>query len=148
MVLPLPFGPAWSLGTLLLTATVACMLVTRHRHRPHPVQPTWGCGFRKPTARMAYTAGGFTQFAQDEMYYSCLRPREERQGGLPFFPAPRRFHREYLDPVLARWFSPLFAQCADLAHTFHRLQAGQMNFYLTYIFLATVLLLGWSFLWQ
>lgn len=145
-VLPLPFGSAWSLCALLLTATVTCFLVVRHR-RPHPVQPTWGCGFRQPTTRMAYTAGGFTQFAQDEMYYSCLKPREEQPGGLPFFPAPRRFQRKYPDPVLARWFSPLFGQCADLAHTFHRLQAGQMNIYLTYIFLATVLLLGWSFLW-
>lgn len=146
-VLPLPFGPAWSLCALLLTATVAGVLVARHRSRPQAVQPTWGCGFLKPTTRMAYTAGGFTQFAQDEMYYSCLKPRVEKPDLLGFFPAPRRFLREYGDPVLARWFSPLFLQCADLAHTFHRLQAGQMNIYLTYIFLTTVLLLGWSFLW-
>jgi formate hydrogenlyase subunit 3/multisubunit Na+/H+ antiporter MnhD subunit len=147
-VVPLPFGPAWSLCGLLLTAAVTCFLVVRNRRRPQPVQPTWGCGFRQPTARMAYTAGGFTQFAQDEMCYSCFKPREEQPGGLPFFPAPSRFQRKYPDPVLARWFSPLFGQCAELAHTFHRLQAGQMNIYLTYIFLATVLLLGWSFLWD
>ena len=147
-VLPLPFGPAWSITALLLTAIVTGVLILRHRRRPQSVQSTWGCGFRKPTTRMAYTACGFTQFAQDEMYYSCLRPRVEQPDRLGFFPALRRFQREYGDPVLARWFSPLFLQCADLAHTFHRLQAGQMNIYLTYIFLATVLLLGWSFLWD
>ena len=146
-VLALPFGTAWSLTALLLTITVAGALIIRHRRRPQPVQSTWGCGFPRPTTRMAYTAGGFTQFAQDEMYYSCLRPRAEQPDRMGFFPALRRFQREYTDPVLAHWFSPLFGQCVGLAHTFHRLQAGQMNIYLTYIFLATVLLLGWSFLW-
>jgi formate hydrogenlyase subunit 3/multisubunit Na+/H+ antiporter MnhD subunit len=145
-VLPLPFGPAWSLTALLLTAIVAGALVVRHRRQPQPVQPTWGCGFPKPTTRMAYTAGGFAQFAQDEIYPSCLRPEAALPQLPAFFPASRWFQRKYGDPVLVRWFSPLFVRCAGLAHTFHRLQAGQMNIYLTYIFLTTVLLLGWSFL--
>ncbi|RJX19818.1 MAG: oxidoreductase [Desulfobulbus sp.] len=146
-VIPLPFNADWSLVALLLTAITVFGLFLRRRSRPQPGQTTWGCGFSRPSARMAYTAGGYSQFAQDEIYGRGPQPKVEQPDRLGFFPALRRFHREFRDPVLARWFSPLFIRCAGLAHTCHRLQAGQMNIYLTYIFLATVLLLGWSFLW-
>jgi hypothetical protein len=146
-ILPLPFGPAWSVSVSILLVLMIAALVMRQRLGKEQGQPTWGCGFPRSTARMAYTAGSYTQFALDEVHAACMRPRARQVLGRPLFPSPLGFQRDYPDPVLSRWLAPLFSGCAALAHACHRLQAGQMNIYLAYIFVATVLLLGWSFLW-
>jgi hypothetical protein len=49
------------------------------------------------------------------------------------------------DPVLDRGFSPILKKCADIAYSFRVLQAGRLNVYLAYIFLATILMLGWNY---
>lgn len=147
-VVPLPFGPAWSISALVLGGgLVAVLLVIQLRQRRQSgTTPTWGCGFSRPTARMSYSAGSYGQLAQDEMYCACLRPILPPGGRSPLFPPARRFQATMGDPVLDRGFSPVMKKCADIAYSFRVLQAGRLNVYLAYIFLATILMLGWNYL--
>lgn len=143
---PLPFGPAWSIAGLFLLILFAGLIATRcRRHRPDNALSTWGCGFVQPTPSMSYTTGGFTQLAQDEIYSAWLRPVLPAQEKHELFPAGRRFRPQIIDPVLHRVLAPLFTRIADLANSCRRLQAGSMNIYLAYIFLATLLLLSWNY---
>lgn len=143
----LPFGGNWSLtGSLLLGLALLICLVRYLRRAGSRKMQTWGCGFAWPTPRMTYMAGGYSQLAQENLLCSCLQPKKEelQAGGL--FPAAARFAQQSVDPVLQSAFAPLFSRLAERAYLFRRLQAGQLNVYLFYIFVATTLLLGWGLL--
>ncbi len=140
-----PFGPAWSLSLLTgLAALVAIVAIRTWRRRNASRLATWGCGYLKPSARMAYTAGSYSQFAQDTVFCSCVTPTGASTRGPALFPPPAQFGQERLDPALTRWFLPLFGKLAERAYAFRRLQAGQLSIYVLYIFIATILLLGWG----
>lgn len=148
-VMPLPFGPAWSLGVLSAIVAVAGILALRYKVRRKPRNiGTWACGFWKTVPKMAYTAGGYAQLAQEGIYCACLKPVYTMNiiGRRLLFAAPMIFTLDSPDPVLQSWLTPLFRGCGDIAHFFRRLQAGRLNVYIFYMFLTTVLLLGWSFL--
>ena len=89
-VLPLPFGPTWSLCALLLTATVAGALMVRHRSRPQAVQPTWGCGFLKPTAKDGLHRRRLHPVCpgRDVLFLPETKGREAGPPGLLSGPAP------------------------------------------------------------
>jgi len=140
-----PFGPTWSLAmltALLLLVAVVALRIWRGRHANRLA--TWGCGYPNPNTRMAYTGGSYSQLAQDTVFCSCVLPVAASTRGAAFFPSPASFSQERLDPVLLRWFLPLFHKLAEQAYAFRRLQAGQLNIYVLYIFTTTILLLGWS----
>ena len=144
IVTALPLGGTWSLAGGLLLGLVAFTCLARYLHAPStPKTSTWGCGFNRPTPRMTYMAGGYSQLAQESFLCACLHPdtQEIRAAGL--FPAAATFDQKSVDPVLTRGFSPLFSALAERAYLFRRLQAGQLNVYLFYIFIVTTLLLGW-----
>lgn len=145
---PLPFGPAWSTAALFLVILFTGIVTVRcRRHLPGNAVSTWGCGFvQPPTPSMSYTTGGFTQLAQDEIYSAWLRPVLPAQEKYALFPTQRRFRPQIIDPALHRILAPLFTRIAGLANSCRRLQAGSMNMYLAYIFLATLLLLSWNYL--
>jgi len=104
--------------------------------------PTWGCGFQKPNRRMVYSAAGFTQFAQDTLFADSLSPHNEIVTSPDLFRKTGRFTQSLGDPLFNRFFAPLFANLSSRAHRFHKLQAGKLNIYLLYIFIATILLIG------
>lgn len=142
MIGTLPFGTAWSLTCIVFFTLFWAVLALRLRNRRKTVA-TWGCGYQLPNSRMAYTAGGFGQFIQDEAYCSCLRPVVDKATPLHPFPAVMRHAQQSFDPVLRRFLTPLFLKMAGYAHTCRRLQAGQLGIYISYFFLTTILLLGW-----
>lgn len=146
--LPLPFGTAWSLAAFVAGGVlVAAIVFLQFRRRPGPEKVgTWGCGYNMPSSRMSYSAGSFCQFAQDEIYCSCLRPVQPQENNNPLFPLVGKFQIKLGDPVLDSWFSPLMEKCADIAYCCRVLQAGRLNVYLAYIFIVTILLLGWNYL--
>lgn len=140
-----PFGPAWSLALLTaLGVMVVVVAIRTWRLRNTGRIATWGCGYLKPSSRMAYTAGGYSQLAQDTLFCSCVMPTADSTRSAALFPPPARFDQERPDPVLTRCFLPLFRKLAEHASTCRGLQAGQLNIYVLYIFTATILLLGWS----
>lgn len=140
----LPFGPAWSLAGLALFLALAGLIAGRYRRRGIDGLGTWACGFVKPSARMSYTAGGYGQLAQDEVYCACLRPAVAGERRADLFPAAWQWLTSLIDPLLARGFIPLFARVSALAATGRGLQSGQLSLYFTYFFVATILLLGWA----
>lgn len=142
----LPFAPGWTVSALGLLAlvTVSLVVIGGHRGNTTKTEKTWGCGFVRPDPKMAYTAAGFGQLAQDEVFASCLRPAIKRSARAPLFPGAMGFARQSDDPVLGRLVVPFFVKCAGFAHYCRRLQAGQLATYMAYFFLVTILLLGWA----
>ncbi|NTV14132.1 MAG: oxidoreductase [Desulfobulbaceae bacterium] len=140
-----PFGPAWSWVALLFSLVLAALVAIRCRHWLVDSRlTTWGCGFRKPSSRMSYTAGGFGQLAQETVYCAYLRPTITGERRPDLFPAAWQWLTDLADPLLARGFTPLFARIAALAATGRGIQSGQLSLYFTYFFAATLLLLGWA----
>ncbi|MDH5297756.1 MAG: proton-conducting transporter membrane subunit [Desulfobulbaceae bacterium] len=145
---PLPFAGPWSIScTLLLTLAVVTVFFRHRVHRPGTAIATWGCGFLAPTPAMVYMAGGFSQLAGDTLLNASLLPEVTATPVRGFFPKGAAFSQQSADPVLRHGFAPLFSELARRAYLFRRLQAGQLNVYLFYIFIATTLLLGWV-MWQ
>ncbi|MBU0675616.1 MAG: oxidoreductase [Proteobacteria bacterium] len=104
---------------------------------------TWGCGFQVPTFRMSYSAEGYVELAQKGLFCSCLRPQISGGRAISLFPGPAELFHRSTDLVLTRLYHPVFARSADLCSRLRRVQAGIVHLYLFYIFLATILLLGW-----
>jgi formate hydrogenlyase subunit 3/multisubunit Na+/H+ antiporter MnhD subunit len=142
-VLPFLFSKEWTVWSVILLLGFVGFLLTRSRTmHGAPRASTWGCGFQRPTRRMVYAAGGFTQLAQDTFFCSCVSPRNEMVSSPVLFREGATFAQKIIDPVFFHVFKPFFAKIADRAHSFRRLQAGKLNIYLLYIFIATILLLG------
>ncbi len=145
----LPFLTSWqwtAASCSLLVLFIFFLWKTTQKAVDTPRSATWGCGFQKPNRRMVYSAGGFTQLAQDTLFCSCVAPTHEPVSPLALFGKPFRFIQESDDPVLHRLFMPFFVNFATRANKFHKLQAGRLNIYILYTFIATILLLGLDFL--
>ena len=93
---------------------------------------------------MVYTGGSFSQLAEDTLFRACMTPGAEASLVKGIFAAPLRFLHTFNDPVLQRFFVPIFTALAGSARTCRLLQSGRMNVYLFYIFSTTILLLGWA----
>ena len=141
----LPFGPLWSITSLALLVFLAFAFTNRSLlGQGLDRVPTWGCGFARQDSCLEYSAGSFSQYAQDGIYCSCLQPPLTRSSKPLLFPAAMYFLQRNIDPVLTRFFSPFFVKCAVFASACRRLQAGRLGIYLLYFFLTTILLLGWA----
>ncbi len=119
---------------LLLTAGVAggavvlltvALLAIRRWVCPHgnekPQLPTWDCGYHAPTAKMEYTATGFTQ------------------------PLADGFKVKNEDFVLEHVWNPVFTFFARLFQRVHILQNGSIHLYILLILISVVLLLASAF---
>jgi len=136
----------WSAGGAMVLAIALFFLLRQAgRRAATPATVTWSCGFQKPTCKMVYTGGGFSQLARDTMFRSCCSQAEAAPLTAGFFGRTATFVRQSVDPVLHRFFLPFFYSLANGASTCRLLQSGRMNVYLFYIFSTTILLLGWAF---
>ncbi len=141
----LPFLASWqwtAASCCLLFLFILFLWKRTHNSADTPRTTTWGCGFQKPNSRMVYSAGGFTQLAQDTLFCSCVAPTHEPVTPLALFGKPFRFIQKSDDPLLLHVFTPFFVNFASRANRFHKLQAGRLNIYILYTFIATTLLLG------
>jgi formate hydrogenlyase subunit 3/multisubunit Na+/H+ antiporter MnhD subunit len=141
----LPFGPAWSTaGGLFFLLLLALVALRYHRRGIDPGMGTWGCGYVKPSPRMSYTGGSYSQLAQDSVYCDCLKATVSGERRQELFPAPWQWLTTLVDPILGRGIAPLFTRVTALAASGRGIQSGQLSLYFTYFFAATVLLLGWA----
>lgn len=126
----------------LLLLTVSGLVLFRYlRGKNVRRMPTWGCGYTLPNTRMAYTAGGYSELAQNSMFLSWLKPKFSTVLPKELFPRTAEMSMVSTDPVFRQVFQPMFHQIAEKANMFHRLQTGQLHIYIMYIFIATALLL-------
>jgi len=137
------FGQA-GLCLLLALGLAWLLLQGLQRRRPRAEAATWGCGFGFPSARMSYTGGAYSELMFRHVLPKFVRPTINREGGGGDFPAGALLQQTSCDPLLTRYWRPLFVRIADACQRLRWLQQGRMSIYLLYMFLLSTLLLAWS----
>ena len=149
VVLPaVPVGElaAWGVLLLALAAILALVLVYLRGRRPLAQGPTWGCGFTRPSTRMAYSAGGYAEMLYRQVLPAPLRPAVAGGKVKRFFPAPAALALRSADPILTRQLQPLGSWIAERCQRLRWLQQGRLPIYLLYMFVISTLLMAWA-LW-
>ena len=113
--------------------------------RPGRETGTWDCGYAAPAASMQYTAASFVQ-PLTQAASGILRPQVERQPPQGVHPAAATFRSETPDVARLRLFEPLFRRTAGELGRLRWLQQGHVHWYVSYIVVVLVVLLGWA-LW-
>lgn len=142
-----PLLPTWLgwLGWGLLLTMALCLALSRWlqaRNRTGS-SSTWGCGFAFPTARMSYSAEGFTELVSTSLLSERLQPVVADGRSLSLFPEAVLFSHRSPDLVLDGFYLPFFDKVAGVCSRLRRLQSGLLHIYMFYIFSATLLLLVW-----
>lgn len=107
------------------------------------VTATWGCGLPTLTARMQYTATGFSKplrmvFARA---YKPERKIDTLPADQPYFPSSVSYHSVRTTSFEKSFYRPAVERVVGLAHWLRMLQTGNIQVYLLYIFLTLVGLL-------
>jgi hydrogenase-4 component B len=107
------------------------------------VSPTWGCGLAALTNRMQYTATSFSKplrmvFASA---YRAERKLEVSPAERPYFPTAVSYHSTRTTSYERMLYRPIINSILAAAQQLRRLQTGNIQWYLLYIFLALVFML-------
>ena len=117
-------------------------LKTRKTAGPAATGPTWGCGYLAPTPRMQYSATSFGAF-----FNSIAKPmiRTHSAVGAIAGVAPVSVSFQYLpeETILSRMIQPAFRVIGVAFSFLRRLQHGEVQIYILYIFATLVVLLLW-----
>ncbi len=134
-------------SVLLLLIMAAGALVFFRRSclagRPMRETVTWDCGYAAPAASMQYTATGFAQPLTNAAA-RILRSRVEFHPPKGIFPSTASFHAETPDIARESLFDPMFRKTAAWLGRLYWLQQGRVHFYILYIVVALMVLLGWA----
>lgn len=127
---------------LLTAALVALRRFLCPRGSVKPSCPTWDCGYRAPTARMAYTGTAFTQPIVD-LFTWILRSRRHLIPfrGHPAAPTDAALVTETDDRALTGFWRPIFTCFARAFQRAHLLQNGSLHLYILQILLTVIILL-------
>jgi hydrogenase-4 component B len=133
-----------TMGLVLIASLVAvrALLWWLVGRSPAAASPTWGCGYAAPEASMQYTSSSFAQMLV-KLFGWALRPRMHKPPEMGLFPQQADFHSDVPDTVLDEAVQPFFHHAAGLFARFRIFQAGSIQAYLLYIFLALIALLLW-----
>jgi hydrogenase-4 component B len=104
--------------------------------------PVWGCGFRRPTVRMQYTASSFTQPLVTQ-FRLLIANREAVVAPLGYFPGAASYASDSGDPFLRLLFAPTFRWFRGLASQLNVIQHGHIHVYVLYIAATLIALLAW-----
>ena len=142
----LPVQPLWFAltGGTLLALAVAFFCLLRRRAAAHPPAcgPTWGCGYLRPSARMQYTASSFGDlFGSLAAPLVRIRIRMAEIAGLA--PATGRLSYQPEETILYRLIMPASSVVGVAFSFLRRLQHGQVQLYILYIFATLLLLMLW-----
>ncbi|EKO39294.1 MAG: formate hydrogenlyase subunit 3/multisubunit Na+/H+ antiporter, MnhD subunit [Solidesulfovibrio magneticus str. Maddingley MBC34] len=106
-------------------------------------EPTWGCGYTAPTARMQYGAASFVEPAAKLLAGPMgLTRRLDMDPGL--FPKRATLFVVSRDAARDRLFTPLFEAVARLCDAAKVVQHGKVHLYILYVLATVVLLLAWK----
>ena len=128
---------------VLLSAAPAFLLATGGRRAKRVKGPTWDCGLPGLTADNEYTATAFSKPLR-MIFATLYRPRREIQPEFdvsPYYPKAVRFESEIEPSFEKRLYDPLKDWVLAFAGRMRAVQAGSINAYLAYIFVALILLL-------
>jgi hydrogenase-4 component B len=128
----------WVAGAViaLLAGLAAIRRVTR-------ITPTWACGLPGLDSRMQYTSTAFSKPLR-KVFAKVYRPDRSIEvipAGQPYFPASISYHSARTVSFERSLYRPAVDVIVAAAHRLRRLQTGNIQVYLLYVFLALVALL-------
>ncbi|MGB7844008.1 MAG: proton-conducting transporter membrane subunit [Candidatus Acidiferrum sp.] len=130
----IPWIAAIVLGVIAITA------LGRYAQR---TAPTWGCGLSQLTTRMQYTSTAFSKPIR--FVFSSVYKPDRRIDRLPtdkpYFPVSISYRSVRTTSYEKALYRPFVDLILSVAHQLRRLQTGNIQLYLLYIFLTLVALL-------
>jgi formate hydrogenlyase subunit 3/multisubunit Na+/H+ antiporter MnhD subunit len=105
--------------------------------------PVWGCGFRRPTARMQYTASSFAQPLVTQ-FRLLIANSETIVAPSGYFPVAASYASDSGDPFLRLLFAPTFRWFRRLASRLNVIQHGHIHVYVLYVAVTLIALLAWA----
>jgi hydrogenase-4 component B len=137
---------AFTIGSVLpwLALTVVALLaVLAAIRRVTRITPTWACGLERLNSRMQYTSTAFSKPLRQvfSQVYKPDRSIETAPAGPPYFPASIAYHSVRTTSFERTLYRPAVDAVVAIAYRLRRLQTGNIQIYLLYLFLALVALL-------
>jgi len=106
-------------------------------------QPTWGCGYAAPTARIQYGSGSFVEPTAKILGLPMgLSRRLDMDAG--YFPARGALAVASPDRIKLRLFTPLFEAVGRACDALKVVQHGRVHLYILYVLATVILLLAWK----
>lgn len=106
-------------------------------------EPTWGCGYLAPSARIQYGAASFVEPAARILSGPMgLTSRLDMEPG--WFPARARLVVAAPDRLKASVFTPFFELVARVCDSLKVVQHGRVHLYILYVLATVVVLLAWK----
>jgi hydrogenase-4 component B len=129
----------WIAAIVLGVAVVAVLPKCRQR-----MVPTWGCGLSQLTSRMQYTSTAFSKPIRFvfSAVYKPDRKIERLPSEQPYFPVSVSYRSVRTTSYEKALYRPLVDLFVSAAHQLRRLQTGNIQVYLLYIFLTLIALLA------
>ena len=130
----IPWIAAIILGVTAITALVK---------RVERMVPTWGCGLSQLTSRMQYTSTAFSKPIR-LVFSAVYRPDrkiDRLPADQPYFPEAITYHSIRTTSYERAIYRPFVEMILSAAHQLRRMQTGNIQVYLLYIFLTLVSLL-------
>ncbi|MBK5275842.1 MAG: hydrogenase [Desulfuromonadales bacterium] len=128
---------------ILLFTLLAIWYARRLASKPTGESGTWDCGYAAPAPSMQYTASSFAEMLVG-IFGAILRPERHAPEVKGLFPGRSTFESHVPEVVLDKGILPFFALIDRRLAMIRRLQNGQLNHYILYIFVALIVLLGLS----
>jgi hydrogenase-4 component B len=128
---------------ILLTALLTVWYFKNLSRRALGETGTWDCGYAAPASSMQYTASSFAEMLVG-IFGGILRPERHTPEIRGLFPGQSSFESHVPEVVLEKGILPFFTFSDRYLAKIRRLQNGQLNHYILYIFLALIVLLALS----
>jgi len=128
---------------ILLICLLAAWYLRQLKARPAGASGTWDCGYAAPTPSMQYTASSFAEMLVG-IFGGILRPESHAPDIKGLFPGRSSFESHVPEVVLEKGILPFLAATDRRLAAIRRLQNGQLNHYILYIFAALIILLALS----
>lgn len=128
---------------VLLVILLAAWYRSRLKAGPVGETGTWDCGYAAPASSMQYTASSFAEMLVG-IFSGILRPERHAPDVKGLFPARSAFESHVPEVVLEKGILPFLAATDRRLAAIRRLQNGQLNHYILYIFVALIILLSLS----
>jgi hydrogenase-4 component B len=136
-------SPAIALGLIGLSMLGLLVVVLFGGLAKARYYKTWGCGINL-SPRTEYTATGFVQPIKrvfSTIYQPTVKLETELLEESRYFAKRRRFEF-HIEPIFQKYlYDPVVTFFSTMADRLRVIQAGSLHLYLTYIFLALVVLL-------
>ncbi len=125
---------------ILLIILLVVLYVNRLKASSVGETGTWDCGYAAPASSMQYTASSFAEMLVN-IFSGVLRPHRHIPDTVALFPTQEHFSSHVPEVVLENGILPFLAATDRRLTVIRRLQNGQLNHYILYIFAVLIVLL-------